>query len=392
MLANGEPVDVFSIDAPLLDVNGNEVNKRDRLSYAILHQVSGEYRGQFGDLTTVLGLRAPFFKRELNQNCFTTSAGGFVDCPAAGQDLSNYVDAPFNDDHSAPQSRTYNYDKLLPNVGLTYEFTPTVSMFGNYAKGLSVPGTDPLYDSLYFADADIARPVPETTDSFDLGLRFQSGNVEAQIGAYYTRYQNRLAVAFDPEANDGEGENVFRNLGRVDKYGIDGSISWRPTYNSLLYVFGSYNDSEIKDDVQDGVDGAGNPVFLPTGGKSESGSSKYSFGARGQVSFGDLEFGAQVKHTGPRYLNDTNLPIDGELPDGTPFTFDAKTPSYTLVDLDVRWTITENPFGKDVALQLNVTNLFDEYYIGYFGGTLDDFGFAQIGAPRAASLSLIFGY
>ena len=62
------------------------------------------------------------------------------------------------------------------------------------------------------------------------------------------------------------------------------------------------------------------------------------------------------------------------------------------MDLDVRWTITENPFGKDVALQLNVTNLFDEYYIGYFGGTLDDFGFAQIGAPRAASLSLIFGY
>ncbi|HBK14003.1 MAG TPA: TonB-dependent receptor, partial [Erythrobacter sp.] len=48
MLANGEPIDVFSIDAPLLDVNGNEVNKRDRLSYAILHQVSGEYRGEFG--------------------------------------------------------------------------------------------------------------------------------------------------------------------------------------------------------------------------------------------------------------------------------------------------------------------------------------------------------
>ncbi|MCD1590924.1 TonB-dependent receptor [Qipengyuania citrea] len=392
MLANGEPIDVFSIDAPLLDVNGNEVNKRDRLSYAILHQVSGEYRGEFGDLTTVLGLRAPFFKRELNQNCFTTSAGGFVDCPAPGQDLSNYVDASFNDDHAAPQSRTYNYDKLLPNIGLTFDFTPDASVFANYAKGLSVPGTDPLYDSLYFADSAIARPVPETTDSFDLGLRFRSGNVEAQLGAYYTRYENRLAVAFDPEANDGEGENVFRNLGRVDKYGVDGSVSWRPTFNSLLYVFGSYNDSEIKDDVQDGFGPGGAPVFLPTGGKSESGTPTYSFGARGQVAVGDFEFGAQVKHTGPRYLNDTNLPIDGELADGTPFTFDAKTPSYTLVDLDVRWTITQNPFGKDVALQLNVTNLFDEYYIGFFGGTLDDFGFAQIGAPRAASLSLIFGY
>lgn len=43
-------------------------------------------------------------------------------------------------------------------------------------------------------------------------------------------------------------------------------------------------------------------------------------------------------------------------------------------------------------MQLNVSNLFDEYYIGYFGGSLDSYGFAQIGAPRAASISLILGY
>ncbi|MDG5747677.1 TonB-dependent receptor [Qipengyuania sp. XHP0207] len=391
MLPNGEPIDVFSIDAPVLAVDGNEINKRDRLSFAILHQVSGEYRGEFGDLTTVLGLRAPFFTRELNQNCYTTSAGGFVDCPNPGQDLAGYELAKREngDDFSAPQSRTYKYDKLLPNIGLIYDFTPTASIFANYAKGLSVPGTDPLYDSLFFADADFAQPVPETTDSFDLGLRWQSGQIEAQLGAYYTRYENRLAVAFDPEANMGEGEFVFRNLGRVDKYGVDGSIAWRPSRNSLLYVFGSYNDSEIKEDVA--VPGG----FLPTAGKSESGTPQYSFGARGQIALGDFEFGAQVKHTGPRFLNDTNLDVIEEFgPDGSEisYNFGSKAPSYTLVDVDVRYTIAENPFGKDVALQLNVTNLFDEYYIGFFGGSLDDFGFAQIGAPRAASLSLIFGY
>ncbi|TMM46126.1 TonB-dependent receptor [Qipengyuania marisflavi] len=407
MLPNGEPIDVFAIDAPLLDVNGNEVNKRDRLSFAILHQVSGEYRGRFGDLTAVLGLRAPFFTRELTQNCFTTSAGGFVDCPAAGQDLSNYINDPFNADHAAPQTRTYKYNELLPNVGFTYDFG-AASVFGNYAKGLSVPGTDPLYDSLYFADNAFARPVPETTDSFDLGLRFQSGNIQAQLGAYYTQYDNRLATAFDPEANDGEGEFVYRNLGRVNKYGIDGSIAWRPTSTTLLYLFGSYNDSEIKEDVADGtcnqfeVDNAfyscnalNDIQFLPTGGKSESGSPQFSFGARGQIALGDFEFGAQVKRTGPRFLNDTNLDVTDEfLVNGTTveYNYGAKAPAYTLVDLDIRWTIAENPFGKDVALQLNVTNLLDEYYVGFFGGSLDSFGFAQIGAPRAASLSLVFGY
>ena len=389
--ANGEPTDVYAIDDPLLDVNGNEVNKRDRLSYAILHQVSAEYVGRFGDLTAKVAVRAPFFKRELNQNCFTTSISGFVDCPTPGQDTSEYAAA--RPDYAAPQTRTYNYDKLLPNVGFTYDLGDA-SIFGNYAKGLSVPGTDPLYDSLYLADDDKARPVPETTDSFDLGLRFRTGNIQAQLGGYYTKYNNRLATAFDPEADEGNGAYVYRNLGTVTKWGVDGSIAWQPTNNTLLYVFGSISKSEIKDDVLGGVcgtdrSGAASPAeyctlatvgeqyFLPTGGNTESGTPNYSFGARGQIAFGPVELGAQVKRTGKRWVNDLNT---------------DRAPAYTLVDFDARVKLMDFETGGDMAVQLNITNLFDEYYIGYFGGSLDDFGFAQIGSPRAASLSLIFGY
>ena len=375
MLADGEISDVFAIDNPLLDVNGLEVNKRDRLSYAILHQVSGEYRGRIGDLTAVVGLRAPFFRRRLNQNCYTTSESGFVDCPNPGQDLTAYEAA--NPDYVGPTSRVYDYNKLLPNVGFTYDMTSALSAFGNYAKGLSVPGTDPLYDSLYIPEDQRARPVPETTDSFDLGLRYTTGRVQAMLSGWYTRYNDRLASAFDPTARNGEGATVFRNLGRVDKYGIDGSLAFRPTVDSLLYVFGSINESEIKDDVQNGIDDSGAPVFLATGGNAESGAPSYSFGGRGQIALGPVELGAQVKRTGPRWVNDLNT---------------DRVPAYTLVDFDVRWNIAEFANGTNAALQANLTNLFDEYYIGFFGGTLDDFGFAQIGAPRAGSISLIVGF
>lgn len=141
---NGEPIDVFPVNDPLETVDGFVLNKRDRLSYAILHQVSGEYRGEFGDLTAILGVRAPFFTRELNQYCFTTTpnAGqGFIDCLGT-QDTAAYEAA--NPNYAPPQSRTYKYDDILPNVGFTYKFGKA-SLFANYAKGLSVPGTDPLY-------------------------------------------------------------------------------------------------------------------------------------------------------------------------------------------------------------------------------------------------------
>ncbi|WP_271077301.1 TonB-dependent receptor [Aurantiacibacter sp. MUD61] len=375
MQANGEINNVYAIDNPLLDNRGEEVNKRDRLSYAILNQLSAEYAGNFGDLTAVVGLRVPFFTRELNQNCYTTSINGFVNCPAPGQDLTQYeLDNP---DHVAPTSREYNYDRLLPSVGFTYRVTDDFSAFGNFSRGISVPGTDPLYDSLYLADDDRARPVPETTDNFDLGVRFQSGIIQAQLAGYFTRYDDRLASAFDPTANDGEGAVVFRNLGRVDKYGIDGSFSIAPTDNINLYIFGSINESEIQDDVQVGVDMNDQPVFAATAGNNESGAPTYSIGGRGQVSFGPFDLGAQIKHTGERFINDLNT---------------VEAPSYTLVDLDLRWNIAELANGTNAQMQINVTNLFDEYYIGFFGGSLDGFGFAQIGAPRAASVSLIVGF
>lgn len=369
---NGEIADVFPVNDPEFTRDGFALNKRNRLSYAILHQVSGEYRGQFLDerLTAVLGVRAPFFKRELNQYCYTTSASGFLDC-FENQDPTAYEAA--NPNAAPPQSRTYKYDKILPNVGFTYEVTPAASIFANYAKGLSVPGTDPLYDSLFFPDVPAARPVPETTDSFDAGVRYTTGNIQAQFAGWYTKYQNRLASAYDPVLD----QTVYRNLGSVDKYGVDGSIAFRPTPETFLYAFGSWYHSEIKDDIltADGV--------IPTGGKQESGSPVWSIGARGEVTLGDLNFGAQAKYTGKRYINDANLVVE---------PFGKTVDGYTLVDLDVRYKLAESPMGGDVAIQLNLTNLFDELYVSGFGGSLDGSPFVQIGPPRAVSVSLVFGY
>lgn len=367
MHPNGEPQDVFPINDPLLTSDGFVLNKRNRESFAILHQVSAEYSGRFFDdaLGVILGLRAPFFTRELDQRCYTTTASGFIDC-LGDQDTTAYEEA--NPDAAPPQERTYKYDKILPSVGFTYKFTPQASLFANYAKGISVPGTDPLYDSFYIPNVKEARPVPETTDSFDLGLRYQSGNIQVQLAGWMTKYNNRLATAYDPVLD----ESVYRNLGRVDKYGLDASVAWKPTQDTLLYVFGSINESEIKDDIltEDGV--------LLTSGKRESGAPAFTAGARGQVKFGDLELGAQVKHTGKRYSNDLN---------------EDHTGSYTLVDLDVRYVIAKNGIGQgDIAIQANISNLFDEFYIGGFSGSLDGSPFVQIGAPRAASVSLVMGF
>lgn len=393
--ANGETRNVFAVDDPQLDVNGATLQKRDRLSYAILHQVSGEYVGKFFDnmLTVNLGVRAPFFTRRLTNNCYTSSAAGFVECFGTDGNIPGNT-ATVRPTWSAPQKRTFKYDKVLPNVGFNFKITPQASIFANYSKGLQVPGTDPLYNSFFFAPgAEGSIPAPETSDSFDLGARYSSGMFQMQGSLWYTSYKNRLASAYDPDLN----VSVFRNLGDVEKYGFDGSISINPVEYFNLYVFGSYLKSKIKDDIAIGEVGT-TTIFAPTAGKRESGAPVYTLGTRGEVNFEGITIGVQAKRTGKRYVYDTNLPTYRGTTAAPVQIFGATAPAYTLVDLDARFSL-EKLGAEGVFFQLNVSNLFDKFYVGGFGGGLSQAltvatgaygspGFVQIGSPRAISGSV----
>lgn len=393
--STGEALDVFPVDDPQLDVNGNVLQKRDRLSYAILHQVSAEYLGEFMDeaLTVQAGLRAPFFKRKLDNNCMTSSASGFVECFGTGVAIPDNI-ATLRPAWSPAGERTYKYDKLLPSIGLNYKFTPEAAVFWNYSKGLSVPGTDSLYNAFYFArDEEGANPAPETTDSFDLGARYTTSRVQAQLSLWYTNYKNRLASSYDPELN----ASVYRNLGKVEKYGIDGSISYAPIEYFTVYAFGSYLKSKIKDDIAIGVVD-GETIYAPTAGKRESGAPVYTLGARGEVNFEGVTIGVQAKRTGKRYVYDTNLPTYRGTTAAPVEIYGRAAPAYTLVDLDARFSLAR--WGaENTWFQLNVSNLFDKFYVGGFGGGLNQSinltsgaygspGFVQIGSPRAVSGSL----
>ena len=62
--------------------------------------------------------------------------------------------------------------------------------------------------------------------------------------------------------------------------GVDGSVAVRPVKDLMLYVFGSYLKSEIKDDVQTGAS-----TYAATAGKREAGAPVYTLGSRIQGTF-----------------------------------------------------------------------------------------------------------
>ena len=162
--SNGEPFDVFPVNDPLADATGVNLQKRDRQSYAILHQVCGRISRR------VLRRHAdrqrrrcalPFFKRDLNNYCFTSVGQRLRRVLRRRRRRSTrssreqpYVVNPTRarSPVRAAEQRVFKYDEAPAECRLRSTTSRRgSSVFANYAKGLSVPSTDNLYNAFFFA-------------------------------------------------------------------------------------------------------------------------------------------------------------------------------------------------------------------------------------------------
>jgi iron complex outermembrane receptor protein len=400
----------FNIDQPFFGRNGRPIitaagtplQNRDRTSIALLNQLSGQYIGKFFDnrLRVELGLRSPWFKRNLDQHCYTPVTGsGFPVCianpttalfsttpPVFYTVVPNTVNpaTAANNALYAPFKAKYKYHKLLPNVGATFALNQSLSAFASYSKGFSAPRTDNLYRSPFIGVQ------PETTDSFDLGARYITSRFQAQATLWKINYKNRIVTSFDPETNT----SIDRNVGKAKSWGVDTGVGFRPIRALNLIGLLSYTNAKLKDDIIIGnvtYNVASPPTTLtpfqffcsplPTSGSASvqvcghtSGkflveTPKWQYGGRAELRLKPVTVGVQAKHVSSRYATDVN---------------DVLVKGYNTVDLDAR---VDLPFpGTKSNLQLNVVNLFNEHYFGNLSTSINAYGVGS-SAPRFTPVS-----
>ena len=368
----------------IVNRDGYFLRSRDRKSIAQLNQIAVEYRGFFLDdaLRINVGVRAPFFKRELNQFCFSQNNSSNVRCtseaPNATLANGNVTFGTSPTQFIAPYSRELKYDDILPNVGALYRFGDFHSVYASYAKGFSAPRTDSLYTVTRLANGQIGNPtvVPETTDTFDVGYRYQAPGLIASAAVFYTSYDNRIVSSFDQDL----GFFVDRNVGSVESSGAEFSAGWEPIENLSLYASAAFLRSELKQNLATSA-----TLFAATKGKEVVETPDMTFALRASYQFNEVfSAGAQAKYVGERWITDVN---------------DLKDDAYTTVDLDARFDFA--PLGLEgTYLQFNVLNVTDENYYGSLGTTTSatpgspgfSRPFANIGAPRTVSASLRFSF
>jgi iron complex outermembrane receptor protein len=387
--ANGDPESVFGgrsgYGNAIFNGDGQQFQKRDRTSIALLNQLSAEYQGDFLNdmLTVIVGVRAPTFERELDQRCFSlkgnSSSAQYCstqtpDTPAVGEPNLGLLSGGFvwfdndgdgridtgNSDadplrrqsteiYAPPFRGEVEYDDILPNVGVTFRPAAGHQIFFSYAEGISAPRTDDLYSGITVAQLGDVQP--ETTSAYDLGYRFQSSDVLASATVWFNQFENRIERSQDPI-----DPTLFysRNVGAVDLWGIELAAGWNVTDDLFIYGAASWTDSE-----------------LANGGFAVVDTPEYTLTARAEYEIWRFTLGAQAKHTGDRYANDANTEV---------------APAYTTVDLDGRFDIMGD--GR-TFLQLNVINLFDEEYLGQMSsGTGAGAALYNLGAPQTFLMTL----
>ena len=270
--------------------DGSILRTRDRASVAELNQVAVNYIGKFMDdkLHINIGVRAPFFKRELNQFCYTYNGTTVVcdsvdpalvqaalakDLVAAGSEHQCAVNlnqlffgktTGINNDvvtHAPnfrmPFRQTFNFDKVLPNAGVTFRLNDDQQVYATYAMGFSAPKTDDLYSS------STAVVQPETSETFAAGWRYQSPAITTSFSLWDTVYKNRIVQSFDPSDPT---LSIDRNIGQVDIYGLDLEAGAHPFEHFSIYASAGFMKSDVKsNEVVAAVSGVA--FALPTQGK-----------------------------------------------------------------------------------------------------------------------------
>lgn len=124
-------------------------------------------------------------------------------------------------------------DNVSSNLGLLFDINDGLSLFAQYAEGFRPPNYDEANQAFVnyfpgFAYALVPNPElkPETSESFEFGIRGRTGNARYSVSLYQNDYENfidEVVVGFDSGILLYQDQNVER----VEIEGIELSGQWR---------------------------------------------------------------------------------------------------------------------------------------------------------------------
>lgn len=264
------------------------------------------------------------------------SAGSWTFVPGVRYE---YVETKREDFNSGAE-RTNFVDEIIPGLGLAYDFTDQITMFGGIHKGFAPPSPSSTNED------------NEESINYELGGRYNSQMFNAELVGFFNDYSNLLGECTLSSGCSGGSTGQQFNAGEVDAYGVEFSIGYdvAPAFNvrediSLPIDFNyTYTKAEFQNDFVSAFDEWGNV----SAGDGLPYIPEHQFYISAGVVAPDWEV-----HVAGKYVDEMRTQAgSGSIPD------DQGTDAHFIVDLAGEYKIFDNTriFGT-------VDNLFDTEYV-----------------------------
>jgi len=253
------------------------------------------------------------------------------------------------DKRNAALSFDADYAATTWRVGLVWDMTPAVSLYGQYGTG-----TDPLGSLITtpFAQRDFDLTTGRQIEAGAKGSFFDGG-LEATLALF--DIEKRRLLSPDPE-----NPTMVQQVGRRSSRGVEASVVVQPIRRLSLEANATLLEARF-DELDETIGGVpvsrvGNtPPQVPR--RTVNLWARWTPVDRWQVQGG-------VRYVGARWVNNANT---------------LELPAYTVADIGLRWAATDV-----LAVDVRVSNVADEFY------AVTSYGTNQwiLGEPRRVDLRL----
>jgi Fe(3+) dicitrate transport protein len=338
--ATGALEHTLSVGARLHYDEENRFQRDDRAEVNGSGSVVGFSRGVPGaqsntqDSTLALAL---YIEDSIKAGPFTIKPG--IRWEHLWQDFENY---------NSGASGSGDFDVVAPGVGIVYEASDTISLFGGYHRGFSTPGPSARIAD----DQDV-----EISDGFEFGVRYYTPVVQAELVGFYSKHSDLIV----PDLVGASGATDTSNAGDIEVYGLEAAFRYDPLAESgtswrlPVRFAATLTHAELTSDTPSGdaesiFSGgvAGNEVpYIP----------EFNLSAGIGVEYGPFGLYVDGTYTPETYGTASNT-SSLRTPSGTPDARFGEVDSALLVDVSVKYRVNEK-----LRLFAGVSNVLGEEYI-----------------------------
>lgn len=161
-------------------------------------------------------------------------------------DLSPDADSMYLEDYPSYQLVGIEESDLSPKLGVIYNITPGIDLYAQYSHGFRAPP---------YSDANISLEIPffgyraipnpdlksESSNGFDVGIRWQGIQSSARFSAFRTRYDDFIESKINLGVDPVSGFTMFQsqNIGETQIEGLEAGWSMRFGHGEAFGLDGS---------------------------------------------------------------------------------------------------------------------------------------------------------